>query len=211
MQVADKEGKMEKFGRYSSQSLWYSKMLTFFSCVPCKTEMKQSIMTDNNQVAAVTRIRESYYFKSFQGTHSIVLMAVAGSQYLFCFNVGTLWRLLVMGKFSKTAPLANNCMRASSLCLGQLCNQGERVCPHVFVGDEAFQLCPDFMQPLPDTQTEAEVIFNYRLSCTRSVPHQVKTVIVHPPSMLLRLFPPSFCYCNLVPACISLFLLHIIC
>lgn len=126
MQVADKERKMEKFGRYSSQSLWYSKMLTFFSCVPCNTEMKQSIMTDNNQVAAVTRIRESYYFKSFQGTHSIVLMAVAGSQYLFCLNVGTLWRLLVMGKFSKTAPLANNCMRASSLCLGQLCNQGEK-------------------------------------------------------------------------------------
>lgn len=64
MQVADKERKMEKFGRYSSQSLWYSKMLTFFSCVPCKTEMKQSIMTDNNQVAAVTRIRESYFFKA---------------------------------------------------------------------------------------------------------------------------------------------------
>ncbi|KAH7937302.1 hypothetical protein HPB49_010473 [Dermacentor silvarum] len=44
----------------------------------------------------------------------------------------------------------------------------EKVCPHVFVGDEAFQLRPDFMRPLPGTRTEAEeVIFNYRLSRAR--------------------------------------------
>nr|XP_037279728.1 protein ANTAGONIST OF LIKE HETEROCHROMATIN PROTEIN 1-like [Rhipicephalus microplus] len=42
------------------------------------------------------------------------------------------------------------------------------VCPHVFVGDEAFQLRPDFMRPLPGSRSvPAEVIYNYRLSRAR--------------------------------------------
>ncbi|KAH8027478.1 hypothetical protein HPB51_006911 [Rhipicephalus microplus] len=46
-----------------------------------------------------------------------------------------------------------------------------RVCPHLFVGDEAFQLRPDFMRPLPRSwSVPAEVIYNYRLSRARSVP-----------------------------------------
>ncbi|KAH7950620.1 hypothetical protein HPB51_028352 [Rhipicephalus microplus] len=43
-----------------------------------------------------------------------------------------------------------------------------RVCRHVFVGDEAFQLRPDFMRPLPGSRSvPAEVIYNYRLSRAR--------------------------------------------
>ncbi|KAH9377611.1 hypothetical protein HPB48_021339 [Haemaphysalis longicornis] len=40
---------------------------------------------------------------------------------------------------------------------------------HVFTGDEAFQLRPDFTRPLPDTRTQTEeVIYNYRLSRART-------------------------------------------
>ncbi|KAH7967012.1 hypothetical protein HPB49_021328 [Dermacentor silvarum] len=47
-------------------------------------------------------------------------------------------------------------------------SRSERVCAHVFVGDEAFQLRPDFMRPLPGSRTAPEeLIFNYRLSRAR--------------------------------------------
>lgn len=49
----------------------------------------------------------------------------------------------------------------------------DKVCPHVFVGDEAFQLRQDFTRPLPGNRiAPEEVIFNYRLSRARSVPHE---------------------------------------
>ncbi|XP_065297969.1 uncharacterized protein [Dermacentor albipictus] len=99
-------------------------------------------------------------------THSIVLMAVAGSQYLFrIIDVGAPGRFSDGGIF-KSSPIVKrlhqgklNLPRAAKL------PGSDRVCPHVFVGDEAFQLRPDFMRPLPGTRTEADgIIFNYRLS-----------------------------------------------
>ena len=40
--------------------------------------------------------------------------------------------------------------------------------PHVFVGDEAFQLCPNFICYFPvNGQTFSKRIFNYRLSRAR--------------------------------------------
>lgn len=41
-------------------------------------------------------------------------------------------------------------------------------CPHMFIGDEAFQLRPDFMKPLSGSRTDPkDIIFNYRLSRAR--------------------------------------------
>ncbi|XP_070392388.1 uncharacterized protein [Dermacentor albipictus] len=110
----------------------------------------------------------SLYF-NYKGTHSIVLMAVADSQYLFrLIDVGAPGRFSDGGIF-KDSPIGKrlhegklNLPRAAKL------PGSERVCPHVFVGDEAFQLRPDFMRPLPGTRTKAEeIIFNYRLSRAR--------------------------------------------
>ncbi|KAL3229429.1 hypothetical protein MRX96_023612 [Rhipicephalus microplus] len=64
---------------------------------------------------------------------------------------------------------ASDCMRASSAYLEQpMLPRSGIVCPHVFVGDEAFQLRPDFMRRLPGSRSvPAEVIYNYRLSRER--------------------------------------------
>lgn len=43
-----------------------------------------------------------------------------------------------------------------------------KVAPQVFVGDEAFQLRPDFMRPFPGkSRGPGEAVFNYRLSRAR--------------------------------------------
>ncbi|XP_037567439.2 uncharacterized protein LOC119463717 [Dermacentor silvarum] len=110
----------------------------------------------------------SMYF-NYKGTHSIVLMAVVDSQYLFRlvdvgapgrFSDGGIFKDSLIGKRMHEGKL--NLPRAATL------PRSERVCPHVFVGDEAFQLRPDFMRPLPGSRTAPEeVIFNYRLSRAR--------------------------------------------
>lgn len=47
------------------------------------------------------------------------------------------------------------------------------VTPHVFVGDEAFQLRPDFMRPYPGVGLPPEMrVFNYRLSRARYAFHR---------------------------------------
>ncbi|XP_075535157.1 uncharacterized protein LOC142570693 [Dermacentor variabilis] len=90
-------------------------------------------------------------------------MAVADSQYLFrLIDVGAAGRFSDGGIF-KNSPIGKrlhegklNLPRAAKL------PGSERVCPHVFVDDEAFQMLPDFIRPLPGTRTEAEaIIFNY--------------------------------------------------
>ncbi|XP_037570527.2 uncharacterized protein LOC119452447 [Dermacentor silvarum] len=96
-------------------------------------------------------------------------MAVVDSQYLFRlvdvgapgrFSDGGIFKDSLIGKRMHEGKL--NLPRAATL------PRSERVCPHVFVGDEAFQLRPDFMRPLPGSRTAPEeVIFNYRLSRAR--------------------------------------------
>ncbi|XP_049511354.1 uncharacterized protein LOC119463812 [Dermacentor silvarum] len=92
----------------------------------------------------------------------------AGSMY---FNYKLMWVHLggsVMGEFSDS--LIGKRMHEGKLNLPRAATlpRSERVCPHVFVGDEAFQLRPDFMRPLPGSRTAPEeVIFNYRFSRAR--------------------------------------------
>ncbi|KAH7959050.1 hypothetical protein HPB49_007702 [Dermacentor silvarum] len=112
----------------------------------------------------------SMYF-NYKGTYSIVLLAVADSNYKFVVvDVGAygkqsdggvleqsiFGRLLDEGKLQlpRDLPLPNTTLPA----------------PCVFIGDEAFQLRTDFMRPYPGRVLEARKrIFNYRLSRARQV------------------------------------------
>ncbi|XP_037503134.2 LOW QUALITY PROTEIN: putative nuclease HARBI1 [Rhipicephalus sanguineus] len=110
----------------------------------------------------------SMYF-NYKGTHSIVLMAVADSQYLFrLVNVGAPGRFSD-GGILQDSPIGERLHEGElSLPRAATLPRSGRVCPHVFVGDEAFQLRPDFMRPLPGSRTAPEeVIYNYRLSRAR--------------------------------------------
>ncbi|XP_049519828.1 uncharacterized protein LOC125944072 [Dermacentor silvarum] len=96
-------------------------------------------------------------------------MAVADSQYLFrLIDVGAPGRFSDGGIF-KDSPIGKRLHEGKlNLPRATMLPGSEKVCPHVFVCDEAFQLRPDFMRPLPGTRTQAEeVIFNYRLSRAR--------------------------------------------
>ncbi|KAL3225456.1 hypothetical protein MRX96_025793 [Rhipicephalus microplus] len=110
----------------------------------------------------------SLYF-NYKGTHSIVLMAVVDSQYLFrLVNVGAPGRFSDGGIF-QDSPIGERLHEGKlSLPRAAMLPRSGIVCPHVFVGDEAFQLRPDFMRPLPGSRSvPAEVIYNYRLSRAR--------------------------------------------
>ncbi|KAL3253145.1 hypothetical protein MRX96_054657 [Rhipicephalus microplus] len=104
-----------------------------------------------------------------KGTHAIVLMAVVDSQYLFrLMNVGAPGRFSD-GGISQASPIGERLHEGElSLPRAAMLLRSGRVCPYVFVGDEAFQLRPDFMRPLPGSRcVPAEVIYNYRLSRAR--------------------------------------------
>ncbi|XP_065287552.2 uncharacterized protein [Dermacentor albipictus] len=110
----------------------------------------------------------SLYF-NYKGTYSIVLMAIADSNLKFILvDVGAYGRqsdggtlgASRLGKFLERGLLglpAPKCLPETST-----------VAPHVFVGDEAFQLRPDFLRPYPGRGLdEGKRIFNYRLSRAR--------------------------------------------
>ncbi|KAH7955245.1 hypothetical protein HPB51_028155 [Rhipicephalus microplus] len=106
------------------------------------------------------------------GTYFIVLMAVVDSQYLFrLVNAGAPGRFSD-GGILQDSPIGERLHEGElSLPRAAMLPRSGRVCPHVFVGDEAFQLRPDFMRPPPGSRSvPAEVIYIYCLSRARSLP-----------------------------------------
>ncbi|KAH7977351.1 hypothetical protein HPB49_000831 [Dermacentor silvarum] len=104
-----------------------------------------------------------------QRTYSVVLMAVVDSQYLFrLIDVGAPGRLSDGGIF-KDSPIGKR-LEKGELGFPRAAQlpASSKSSPHVFIGDEAFQLRPDFMRPLPGSRTEPkDIVFNYRLSRAR--------------------------------------------
>ncbi|KAH7959873.1 hypothetical protein HPB49_014531 [Dermacentor silvarum] len=109
--------------------------------------------------------------KAIEGTYFIVLMAVVDSQLRFvCVDVGAYGSQSDGGVFkaSKIGKLLSQ--GALNLPPPQLLPLSTAVAPYVFVGDEAFQLRPDFLRPYPGRCLEEDLLlFNYRLSRARCV------------------------------------------
>ncbi|KAM7289538.1 protein ANTAGONIST OF LIKE HETEROCHROMATIN PROTEIN 1-like [Ixodes scapularis] len=108
----------------------------------------------------------TYY--NYKHTFSIVLMAVVDSGYRFVLiDVGAEGRQSDGGVFKASdfgQALENGTLNLPDLGKLPRC-QDPRLAPHVFVGDEAFQLRPDFLRPYPAKDLTGEKrVFNYRLS-----------------------------------------------
>ncbi|CAF4745322.1 unnamed protein product [Pieris macdunnoughi] len=95
----------------------------------------------------------SYYY-NYKGTYSIVLMGIANANYEFIMvDVGTNGRVSDRG-IPEPEELPNT----------------NKKMPFVFVGDEAFQLLPNFMKPYnKQVLNDNRRIFNYRLSRARRI------------------------------------------
>ncbi|KAM7283468.1 hypothetical protein ISCGN_000576 [Ixodes scapularis] len=120
------------------------------------------------------RLRPLYMPK----THSIVLMASADAHYCFTIvDVGA------YGRNSDGGVLKNSnfgiAMEKGLLKVPgpKLLPGSNVVAPHVFIGDEAFQLRDDFMRPYPGQNLEnAKDNFNQRLSRARNPAESAKAV-----------------------------------
>ncbi|KAK8776160.1 hypothetical protein V5799_030496 [Amblyomma americanum] len=110
----------------------------------------------------------SLYF-NYKGTYSIVLMAVADSNLKFILvDVGAYGRqsdggTLGSSRFGKALERG-----LLGLPPPALFPETSTVAPHVFIGDEAFQLRQDFLRPYPGRGLDDDKrIYNYRLSRAR--------------------------------------------
>lgn len=108
----------------------------------------------------------STYF-GYKGRFAVILMACVDASYKFMMlDVGGYGKQGDPQTFScsnfgkkiinRTLPVPPDCPLPGS----------DVLCPHVFVGDEAFQLLPNFMHPYPGSQLTPDEpsrsIFNYR-------------------------------------------------
>lgn len=128
-------------------------------------------LCDSNPELDESKNYQASYFLvfCFQKTHSIVLMASADAHYCFTIvDVGA------YGRNSDGGVLKNSnfgiAMEKGLLKVPgpKLLPGSNVVAPHVFIGDEAFQLRDDFMRPYPGQNLEnAKDNFNQRLSRAR--------------------------------------------
>ena len=112
-------------------------------------------------------------FYNYKSYFSIVLLAVASADYRFVMvDIGAYGSSNDSGVLNNTALF--KCLKKKKLGIPpskQLSyDTKETHVPHVLLGDEAFPLCCDLMQPFArNALTNERCIFNYRLSRARKV------------------------------------------
>ena len=112
-------------------------------------------------------------FFNYKSYFSIVLLAVALADYRFVMvDIGAYGSSNDSGVLNFTALF--KCLKKKKLGIppsNQLPNDTKETCvPHVLLGDEAFPLHCDLMQPFArNAMTNERCIFNYRLSRARKV------------------------------------------
>ena len=114
-------------------------------------------------------------FYNYKGSHSIVLMVLAGPSYeiIWC-NVGVNGRVSDGGVWNRTG-LCNALENGEiDLPLPEPLPNRTEDCPYVIVGDDAFALKPFLMKPYPQQDLDLERrICNYRFSRARRIVENV--------------------------------------
>ncbi|XP_065295881.2 uncharacterized protein [Dermacentor albipictus] len=121
------------------------------------------------QIIAPPNSGSSYF--NYKGTFSIVLMAIVDAKYKFMMvDVGAPGRHSDGGVFKSCTFGKKLNDGVVALPAAARLPKSQKVAPHVFVGDEAFQLRTDFLRPFPGKgMLPIQRVFNYRLSRARRI------------------------------------------
>lgn len=121
----------------------------------------------------------SYYY-NYKGYHSLVLMAIANTNYEFILiDFGTNGRISDGGVLANTRFYEKLQSKTLELPEEEKLPYSDKVLPYVFVGDDAFPLSSHILKPFPHSHLEKEKrIFNYRLSRARRIIENVFGILV---------------------------------
>lgn len=124
---------------------------------------------DGKHIRVVKPNRSGSMFLNYKHYFSIVLMAVADSDYNFIYiNVGAYGKDCDSGVFKETSFWHNMVNNTLNLPQHAPLPNTNIVLPYVFVGDEAFALHQNLLRPYNSQQLDAEKsVFNYRLTRAR--------------------------------------------
>ena len=106
----------------------------------------------------------SFYY-NYKGTHSVVLMAVAGPNYECLYaDTGSNGRISDGGIWNKSQLLKKLEEGSIGVPEDKPLPFGKERVPHVLVGDDAFALRPFVMKPYPHRNLSLEVLNSFLLS-----------------------------------------------